>query len=98
VRSTWLGDKGSRIFVQGSTGGAGLRALQGERPTPVMLSVLYFDRATGKVTAFDDITLGGLGTTSAQVQRHTVRADGTTSVDQTPADVVVPTTSTPVPQ
>ena len=32
---TWLGQKGSRIFVQGSTGGAGLRALQGETPTPV---------------------------------------------------------------
>ncbi len=84
---TWLGQKGSRIFVQGSTGGAGLRALQGETPTPVTLTVLYLDPLTGKVKAFDDITLGGLGTTSAEVTRHTVNADGTTSIDQIPPEL-----------
>jgi len=84
---TWLGPKGSRIFVQGSTGGAGLRALQGETPTPVTLTVLYLDPLTGKVKSFDDITLGGLGTTSAEVTRHTVNADGTTSIDAVPPEL-----------
>jgi predicted phosphodiesterase len=86
-QATWRGPKGSRIFVQGSTGGAGLRALQGETPTPVTLTVLYVDPTTGKVKSFDDITLGGLGTTSAEVTRHTVNADGTTSIDHIPPEL-----------
>ena len=32
------------LFVQGSTGASGLRGLEGEKPTPVEASVLYFDR------------------------------------------------------
>ena len=84
TRYTWVGKEGSRILVQGSTGGAGLRALQGERPTPVTLSVLYFSRADGRLTAFDDITLGGLGTTTAEVSRIVVEPDGRTPVDAVP--------------
>ena len=57
-------------MVQGSTGGAGLRALEGEEPTPVTLSVLYLDPETRELVAWDDITLGGLGLTSAEIQRH----------------------------
>jgi predicted phosphodiesterase len=87
TQDTWRGPKGSRIFVQGSTGGAGLRALQGETPTPVTLTVLYVDPSTGRVKSFDDITLGGLGTTSAEVTRHTVNPDGTTSIDHVPAEL-----------
>jgi predicted MPP superfamily phosphohydrolase len=63
-------DEGTRIMVQGSTGGAGLRALEGEEPTPVTLSVLYLDPETKQLAAWDDITLGGLGLTSAEIQRH----------------------------
>jgi predicted phosphodiesterase len=91
-QSTWRGPKGSRVFVQGSTGGAGLRALQGETPTPVTLTVLYVDPSTGKVKSFDDITLGGLGTTSAEVTRHTVNPDGTTSIDHIPGELVTAST------
>jgi hypothetical protein len=39
-------------------------------------SVLYFDRATHALQAWDDITLGGLGLQSASVERH-VRPDDT---------------------
>ena len=69
-RGQWLQGEKTRVMVQGSTGGAGLRALENEKPTPVMLSVLYFDASTRQLTAWDDITLGGLGLTSAQIDRH----------------------------
>jgi predicted MPP superfamily phosphohydrolase len=61
---------GTLQFIQGSTGGSGLRALETEKPTPVEASVLYFDRATRALQAWDDITLGGLGLTSASIERH----------------------------
>lgn len=67
---------GSLLLVQGSTGGAGLRGLEGERPTPLECSVLYLDRASHRLLGYDDITLGGLGLSSAQVQRHVVPAQG----------------------
>ncbi|OLB66032.1 MAG: hypothetical protein AUI10_04170 [Actinobacteria bacterium 13_2_20CM_2_72_6] len=43
--STLKGPAGKQTFlmVQGSTGGAGLRGLEGEQPTPLEMSVLYFD-------------------------------------------------------
>jgi len=69
-RVTWMLSKDTRVFVQGSTGGAGLRALQSSPPTPIECSVLYFDRATGRLQAWDDITVAGLGGTAAQIQRH----------------------------
>ncbi|MGQ0466884.1 MAG: metallophosphoesterase family protein [Sporichthyaceae bacterium] len=68
-RGTELLPGGSRLFVQGSTGGAGLRALEGAEPTPLELSVLYFDAASKRLQAWDDITVGGLGLTSAQIHR-----------------------------
>jgi predicted MPP superfamily phosphohydrolase len=58
------------LFVQGSTGASGLRGLEGEKPTPAKASVLYFDRTTRALQAWDDITLGGLGLTSVSIQRH----------------------------
>lgn len=64
--------RGSLLLVEGSTGGAGLRALEGSTPTPVELSVLYFDRGTHRLQAWDDITIGGLGLSSAQISRHLV--------------------------
>lgn len=63
---------GTTVFIQGSTGGAGLRALEGEDPTPVMLSVLYLDRESGRLQAYDDITLGGLGVSDARISRTVV--------------------------
>ncbi|WP_336215107.1 metallophosphoesterase family protein [Nonomuraea sp. LPB2021202275-12-8] len=69
-RSTTMLPTGTRILVQGSTGGAGLRALEHAEPTPVQASVLYFDRETKRLQAWDDITLGGLGEQSVYIQRH----------------------------
>lgn len=90
---TFLTRDGTRVFIQGSTGGAGLRALQGEQPTPVTLTVLYIDPISGSVKAFDDITLGGFGQTQAQVTRIIVNSDGTTPIDKAPSnlqDLVAP--------
>ncbi|WP_231335685.1 metallophosphoesterase family protein [Actinomadura graeca] len=70
ARSTKLLPTGTRLFVQGSTGGAGLRGLEREEPTPIELSVLYFSRATHRLQGWDDLRLGGLGLTSAQIERH----------------------------
>jgi predicted MPP superfamily phosphohydrolase len=63
---------GTLHIVQGSTGGAGLRALQGEEPTPITLTVLYLDPDTGTLQAYDDVTLGGLGVTDARIRRTVV--------------------------
>ena len=62
-RSTRIMQSGTRLFIQGSTGGAGLRALETEEPTPIECSVLYFDRTTKRLVAWDDITVSGLGAT-----------------------------------
>jgi hypothetical protein len=66
------GDKTSFLMVQGSTGGAGLRGLEGEQPTPLELSVLYFD-PKGALQAYDDITLGGTGQSEASINRHVIK-------------------------
>ncbi|WP_019874670.1 metallophosphoesterase family protein [Sporichthya polymorpha] len=68
-RSTKLLPEGTRMFVQGSTGGAGLRALEGETPEPIECSILYFDATTKRLQAWDDLTIGGLGLSSAQINR-----------------------------
>ena len=65
-------DGGTLLMVQGSTGGAGLRALQGEFPEPLTCTVLYLDPGTGALTAYDQITLGGLGRTEVTIDRQLV--------------------------
>ncbi|MFF0200905.1 metallophosphoesterase [Streptomyces sp. NPDC005017] len=61
---------GTRLRVEGSTGGSGLRAIEGEHPDPIEASILYFDRDTRRLQAWDAIRLGGLGLTTAEVSRH----------------------------
>lgn len=90
VRSTAMLPTGTRIMVQGSTGGAGLRALEHEEPTPVQASVLYFDKETKRLQAWDDITLGGLGEQSVYVQRH-VEPDPGRTISEEPATAPSPT-------
>jgi predicted MPP superfamily phosphohydrolase len=67
---------GTRLMVEGSTGGAGLRGLQGTYPQPLTCTVLYLDPATGALRAYDEITLGGLGETEVTIQRTVVKAAG----------------------
>ncbi|MDG4833823.1 metallophosphoesterase family protein [Solwaraspora sp. WMMD1047] len=58
----------TRLMVQGSTGGAGLRGLENEEPTSLQMSILYFgpQQALG---AYDEITIGGTGRTDVTIQR-----------------------------
>lgn len=71
-RSSEVLDGGTLVLVQGSTGGAGLRGLEGEEPTPLTCTVLYLDRFSGNLQAYDDVTLGGLGETEVTIVRTVV--------------------------
>jgi predicted phosphodiesterase len=66
----------TRLLVEGSTGGAGLRGLQGDEPKPLQASVLYFDPDTHELLAYDRISVKGLGETGATIDRHVLARDG----------------------
>ena len=57
-------------LTQGSSGGAGLRNLEGEQPLALELSIIYFDSTTHRLVAVDDVTVSGLGGESVQIERH----------------------------
>ncbi|GAA2459191.1 metallophosphoesterase [Streptomyces macrosporus] len=69
-RETQVMEDGTRLMIVGSTGGGGLRAVEGDEPQPVMATVLYLDQETKRLQAWDEITLGGLGLTTAEVSRR----------------------------
>ncbi|MGZ6745032.1 MAG: metallophosphoesterase family protein [Nocardioides sp.] len=75
-RKVTRGSQGTWEMIQGSTGGSGLRALEPKKPANIEMSVLYVDRSSGALQAYDDITLGGLGLASAEITRHVVDAPG----------------------
>jgi predicted phosphodiesterase len=60
------------LLVEGSTGGAGLRGLQGDDPHPLTASILYFERASRRLVAYDRITVDGLGSAGVRIERHLV--------------------------
>lgn len=95
-RWTELEPTGTRFFVQGSTGGAGLRGLDhGEdAPTPYEASVLYFDAETKRLQAWDNVTLGGLGLSSAQIERH-IEAEPDRPITPATAPVTLDSTVAP---
>ncbi|MFF5171363.1 metallophosphoesterase [Micromonospora sp. NPDC000089] len=66
------GQQPTQLMVEGSTGGAGLRGLEGEKPTPLSMSVLYFDPQK-LLQAYDDITVGGTGQAQVNLERHVVK-------------------------
>jgi predicted phosphodiesterase len=66
----------TRLLVEGSTGGAGLRGLQGDEPKPLQASVLYFDPDTRELLAYDRVSVKGLGETGATIDRHILVHDG----------------------
>lgn len=80
------GQMPTQLMVQGSTGGAGLRGLEGEKPTPLTMSVLYFDKDK-LLQAYDDITVGGTGQAQVNLERHIV--------EDPKAGAPVPVTPTP---
>lgn len=77
----------TRLMVEGSTGGAGLRGLEGEQPTPLEMTVLYFDSKQHNLQAYDEITLGGAGQTEVTLQRHIVGTSTTPAPTATPSSV-----------
>jgi predicted MPP superfamily phosphohydrolase len=77
-RSTKVLDSATRLMVQGSTGGAGLRGLEGGEPKDLEMSVLYVDRASRRLEAWDEITLGGIGLQSAEIVRQVSSDNGVT--------------------
>ncbi len=85
---------GTRVMVEGSTGGAGLTAnglqrLTDGKPVPLEATLLYFAKSgpdAGRLLAYDEITVGGLGLTSVSIDRKLV-----------PKQEVNPPTPTPTP-
>jgi predicted MPP superfamily phosphohydrolase len=62
------------LRVEGSTGGSGLRALERSPAYPLQSSILYFDRNSLRLQAWDEVTVGGLGFASVDISRHLVPA------------------------
>jgi len=90
----------TRLLVEGSTGGGGLRGLQGDEPVPLACSVLYFDPATGALAAYDRITVAGLGQAGVTIERHVVRplvGDDTSGTSTTSTSVASSTSTTSTP-
>ncbi|MFC0530088.1 metallophosphoesterase family protein [Phytohabitans kaempferiae] len=66
------GQMATRLMVEGSTGGAGLRGLEKEEPQPLVMSVLYFDSETRALQAYDDIKVGGTGQSQVTLERKVI--------------------------
>lgn len=84
------GQQPTTLMVQGSTGGAGLRGLEGEEPTPLTMTVLYFDQEK-QLQAYDNITVGGTGQAQVNLERTVINPP------PTPLTTPPPTTPTPTP-
>ncbi|MBX6384529.1 MAG: metallophosphoesterase [Microbispora sp.] len=84
ARSTELLPSGTRLMIQGSTGGAGLRGLEHDEPTPLTASVLYIGKKSHRLEAWDDITVGGLGEQWIQAERHIEPDPGRTISPESP--------------
>jgi predicted phosphodiesterase len=65
----------SVLLNAGSTGGAGLRGLQGQDPEPLSASILYFDDSSHELLAYDHISVAGFGETGATIERHIIADD-----------------------
>jgi predicted MPP superfamily phosphohydrolase len=82
TRSVHQDPNGTRLMIEGSTGGAGasgLDELAAGRPVPLAASVLYFARSgprAGQLLAYDEVTVGGFGLASVSLERTVVRPDG----------------------
>ena len=92
TRANVVYPEGTRVMTQGTTGGASFHGVDEEEPVPIELSVLYLDRTTDHLQAWDDITLGGLGLTSAEIERHVVGEE-----EEPVNDEPTPTPTGPIP-
>ncbi|MCS6712448.1 metallophosphoesterase [Brachybacterium sp. EF45031] len=71
---------GTDWLTNGSTGGAlasgGVRpVLDGGDPLNLSARLLHIDPETGRLLAYDDITMGGLGLVSVSISRHQMPAE-----------------------
>jgi hypothetical protein len=79
-RATRLDPSGTRILIEGSTGGAGITSrglgnLADGQPLPLAASLVYYARRgprAGQIVATDAITVGGFGLTSVNLERTVV--------------------------
>jgi predicted MPP superfamily phosphohydrolase len=80
-RSVRLDPSGTRVMVEGSTGGAGIsstsvRSITDGEPVPLDATLLYVARRgerAGQVVAYDEITVGGFGLASVTIERTVLR-------------------------
>jgi hypothetical protein len=80
-RSVKLDPSGTRIMIEGSTGGAGITSdtmhqVADGTPVPLDATLLYVARAgdrAGQVVAYDEITVGGFGLASVTIDRTVIR-------------------------
>jgi predicted phosphodiesterase len=79
----------TRLMVEGSTGGAGLRGLEKSQPTPLTLSVLYFDELHA-LKAYDDIRLGGTGQSQVTLERKVIGVGAEPTTDPSVTSGVMP--------
>ncbi|MGL5859523.1 MAG: metallophosphoesterase family protein [Angustibacter sp.] len=94
---------GTRVLIEGSTGGAGLtstglRRLTDGDPVPLQASLLYFARGgpdAGRLLATDEVTIGGLGLTSVSIDRTLVPRDQIAPPSPTPSLGPGPSSTTP---
>ena len=74
---------GTRVMIEGTTGGAGitsagLQRLTDGKPVPLQATLLYLRRSgpdAGQLLAYDEVSVGGLGLTSVSIDRTSVRSD-----------------------
>jgi hypothetical protein len=79
-RNTRLDPSGTRVLIEGSTGGAGITArglvrLADGKPLPLAASLVYYARRgprAGQIVAIDAITVGGFGLTSVNLERTVI--------------------------
>jgi predicted MPP superfamily phosphohydrolase len=89
---------GTRLMVQGSTGGAGITAAGLQRltdgePLPLEATLLYLRRSgpdAGRLLAYDEVTVGGLGLTSVSIDRTVVGSDDDDEPEPAPSPSTVP--------
>jgi predicted phosphodiesterase len=93
---------GTKYLIEGTTGGAlltsdGLIKAEAGEAVPLTATLLYFGRSgtdEGRLLAYDEVTVGGLGLTSVSIQRTVLRPGDIAR----PSDMPLPTptaTSTP---